>query len=166
MKKKVLFGLLLACFVFSVFCKDESIFRYEVNNGGITITGYHDITGHIGDLEIPEKINGLPVLEIAGGAFHYNVVTSVTIPDSVKIIRPGAFYANRLTKAIIGNSVETIGEDAFRGNLLTSIAIPNSVKSIGKSTFKENKLKNVVVPDSAKVEKNAFDNNVKITLRK
>ncbi len=64
-------------------------------------------------------------------------LTSVTIPNSVKVIGEHAFsYCINMTSAIIGNSVTTIGECAFTQCMgLTSVTIPNSVTSIGENAF-------------------------------
>jgi hypothetical protein len=64
-------------------------------------------------------------------------LTSVTIPNSVKIIGLRAFSGcTSLTSITIPNSVTTIGGYAFQNcSSLTSITIPNSVESIGESAF-------------------------------
>ena len=62
-------------------------------------------------------------------------ITSVVIPNTVKIIGISAFRENYLTSVTIPNSVTSIGNSAFGGNQLTSVTIPNSVTSIGISAF-------------------------------
>jgi hypothetical protein len=84
------------------------------------ISGTDTITGYIGsekDIVIPKKINKLPVVGIAEGAFADNQLTSVTIPNSVIGIGPGAFYQNQLTSVTIPNSVTSIGDGAFDANV-------------------------------------------------
>ncbi|MBS5859799.1 MAG: leucine-rich repeat protein, partial [Clostridium sp.] len=65
------------------------------------------------------------------------LVTSITIPDSVTSIGGYAFsFCTGLTSVVIPDSVTSIGERAFRNcSGLTSITIPDSVMSIGMSAF-------------------------------
>ena len=65
-------------------------------------------------------------------------ITSVIIPNTVKIIGEGAFRHNNLTSVTIPNSVTSIGSRAFHDNKLTRVTIPNSVTSIGSSAFRKN----------------------------
>jgi hypothetical protein len=78
--------------------------------GGLVITGYLDTEKVI---QIPERINGRPVVAIGERAFEDERLTSVTIPQGVI----------------------SIGQYAFDGNNLHSIAIPPSVKYIGPFAF-------------------------------
>lgn len=64
-------------------------------------------------------------------------LTTITIPDGVKIIGIGAFWnCTDLTSVTIGNSVTSIEDYAFYYcSGLTSVTIPNSVTSIGGWVF-------------------------------
>lgn len=83
------------------------------------------------------------VTTIGSGAFLYNQLTAVTIPNSVTTIGARAFQNNALTSVTIPNSVTSIGTYAFYSNLLTSVTIPNSVTSIGDDVFYNNPLESV-----------------------
>ena len=80
-------------------------------------------------------------------------VTSVTIPNSVKIIGWGAFRdCSSLTSVTIPNSVTSIGWWAFEDcSSLTSVTIPNSVTEIGFGVFRGcSSLTSVTIPNSVK----------------
>ena len=89
-------------------------------------------------VEIPDEINGLPVVGIKGGAFeNRSNLTSVTIGNNVTSIDFYAFYGcSGLTNITIPDSVTSIGNHAFYGcSGLTSITIPGSVTNIGNGAF-------------------------------
>ncbi len=85
-----------------------------------TLTGDHYVvkagTGMaVGDIVIANKINGIPVTEVASKAFY---------------------KCTKLTSIVIPNSVTSIGEYAFQYcSKLTSVSIPDSVTSIESSAF-------------------------------
>ena len=83
------------------------------------------------------------------GAISYGLgITSVIIPNTVKIIGKDAFRENKLTSVTIPTSVTSIGEGEFSSNQLMSVTIPTSVTSIGNSAFYGNKLTSVTIPTS------------------
>ena len=131
----------------TLYAKWESFdFTYTESGGTITITGY---TGSGGSVTIPAQINGIPVTSIGNNAFspssYGNLLTSVTIPNSVTSIGNDAFNGNQLTSVTIPNSVTSIGSYAFYSNQLTGITIPSSVTSIGSSAFESNRLSSVTI---------------------
>ena len=114
------------------------------------------------------------VTRIEKSAF-YNCtnLTSVTIPNSVKIIEDQAFTSSDFTSVIIGNGITYFGTEAFKYctsltsvilvngltcigahafdycSSLTSITIPNSVTSIGGGAFEYcSSLTSVTIPNS------------------
>ena len=103
-------------------------------------------------VEIPDEINGLPVVGIKGGAFeNRSNLTSVTIGNNVTSIGSWAFSGcSGLTSITIPDSVTSIDSYAFSGcSGLTSITIPDSVTSIGYYAFSGCvSLTSVTIPDS------------------
>jgi hypothetical protein len=159
-------------------------FNYTTNNGTITLTKY---TGSGGDVNIPDALNGLPVISIGTNAFsQVSRVTNVRIPNSVTSIEAWAFSAcSNLTEVTIPDSVSLIGNDAFNhctgltnvtiGNgvtnienraffacfILKSVAIGNNVITIGDFAFSDTRLTTVTIPNSVTtIGQFAFDNSV------
>ena len=93
--------------------------------GGILITGY-SIEGGL-DVVIPSNINGKKVVAIGYGAFTDAGVTpiglgitSVVIPNTVKIIGDFAFFSNNLTSITFSTTPIIISSCAFDNNPITS----------------------------------------------
>ena len=74
---------------------------------------------------------------IADVAFCHKSMTSVVIPNSVKVIGKGAFSrSSSLESVIIPNGVEFLADEVFSGcTSLTSVTLPESIISIGKDAF-------------------------------
>ena len=107
----------------------------KLSDSEIEITKYE---GKVGDLVIPEVLDGYTIVSIGEKAFSQCAsLTSVTIPDSVISIGNSAFYdCSDLTSVTIPDSVISIGKGAFSGcSGLTSVTIPDSVTSIGNFAF-------------------------------
>ena len=86
-------------------------FSYIIENGGITITKYN---GSKTSVQIPNKIDQMPVLKIGKHAFEDTKVKSVTLPSSCTEVDWFAFYGCfALTTVYISKDVTTIGYGAF-----------------------------------------------------
>ena len=121
-------------------------------------------------MTIPSSVGGYPVVAIGSGGngvltnpwtgYGNDSVTSISIPDSVTIIKSSAF-SNRtgLTSVTMPESITRIENGAFFGCTgLTSITIPNSVTSIGISAFHScTGLTSITIPNSLTlIEADAF----------
>lgn len=125
----------------------ESLTYYKYSDH-IEITDCNESATNV---EIPAKIDGLPVTSIGKSAFGWCYkLLSVQIPDSVTSIGSDAFNSCiKLTYVTLPSALENIGDDAFSGcTSLSSITIPDSVTSIGDSAFDYCDLISVVIPDS------------------
>ena len=128
----------------------------KIKHGMVIINGI--LVGLIyrdSDIVIPDN-----VISIAPTAFSSLDITSVTIPDSVKVIGYGAFMCcDKLTSITINGNVETIGELAFCncGNL-TNVTIEDGVNAIGDSSFSNcYNLTSIELPDSlTSIDEGAF----------
>lgn len=92
-------------------------FKYVRVDEGYCITEY---VGNAAQMEIPSKLDGLPVVGIADNAFASGSkvaeVVSVKLPKTLKWIGKNAFVGmGNLTAVFVPAEVEKIGEHAFYG---------------------------------------------------
>lgn len=113
---------------------------FKLNDGNTS----YSVSG-IGSCEdtvivIPSTHEGLPVTQIATSAFSGNKdITSVTIPNSITIIKWGAFWKCSNLKSVVfeeGSKVTYIGGYAFHScTNLIEITIPSKVVDIREQAF-------------------------------
>lgn len=157
----------------------ESDFETQQINDGVLITKY---SGNTVDLIIPDKINGVNVVEVGHEAFKKQPIRSIRLPVYLKRIAPKAFFmCNDLQSVLFNEQIEEIGNSAFAWCGLTEVIIPGSVKKYGAGVFASNtqlikaevlepfkggeglfshcyKLKNVQLPESmTNISSNAFE---------
>jgi hypothetical protein len=134
---------------------------------GVVVFGY---TGTATAVNIPARINNLPVVEIEEEAFCptncKTRITSVVIPNTVtKIGIRGFDEQPNLTSVTFPTSLVEIGDNAFRNcTALTSINLP-AVKTIGVTAFRFcTALTSISLPASITTIKNgAFANCTALT---
>ena len=96
--------------------------------------------------------------KIGDNAFYYeSSLTSVDIPDSVKIIGSQAFRGTSITSVTIPNKVESIGSNAFSYSSLTEIIFDDesSLTFIDNDAFRGTRIATVTIPDSVEFIGNA-----------
>lgn len=96
------------------------------------------------------------------GNDYKSIITSVVLPNTLKVIKSSAFAQNKLTSIRIPNSVTTIESTAFSYNTgLTSLILGNSLKVIQNSAFAKCSLSELVIPSSVTtIGNSAFFDNV------
>jgi uncharacterized repeat protein (TIGR02543 family) len=105
------------------------------------------------------------VTEIATSVFEGNVnITSVTIPNTVTIIRDNAFKETQITSLDLGEGVEQIGSYSFGGinNGVDhlDVVIPDSVTTLTGNAFGQSNLGHVVIGNGLEtIEDAVFYNN-------
>ncbi len=133
-------------------------FRYEVNGGEVTITGY---TGTSGYVTVPEKIKGIPVTKLGERAFAYdNDVIGITIPKTVEEIAIDCFIESPYISNInvsSGNEFFTSEDGVLFDKEKTELilypakkqgdayTLPSSVSKIRNYAFAGSKLKEVTM---------------------
>ncbi len=86
-------------------------FKISVNDGAVSITEY---IGSSSTVTIPSSIDGMPVVKIGDNAFKGALLTSVSIPSTVKELGWFAFSNCTSLKSItIPSSVSAVGYGAF-----------------------------------------------------
>ncbi len=160
MKTRRIIGAILSLFLFlSVFvgagpfsltarAEDEIPYTYTETAQGMKLLKY---TGTGPTAVIPEEIDGKPVTIIGDSLFYFHrELTSITIPDSVKIIESDAFQGcSSLTSIVIPYGVESIKRFTFAEcTSLSSVTIPDSVSRISNFAFGEcRSLTSITIPD-------------------
>lgn len=81
------------------------------------------------------------VKEIRGNTFENNYsLTSVTFPNTLKVIGNRAFRDTKLQSVYLPESLEYIGDEAFAPSWFTSVRIPSGVE-LGRDVFKSSRLR-------------------------
>ena len=121
---------------------------YMVKDDGIRIREYK---GNEEEINIPDKIDGKPVISLGSGSFQYSGVRKVYIPDTVSEIAAYAFEGCDELEEVSGCAgVEIIRYEAFDAcRNLKNIAIPQNLKVIEEGCFMNcDNLESVVLPET------------------
>ncbi len=129
-------------------------------SGDLDLTG--TITGTDGETYTLVSIGDASDTINGQGIFAEDLITSVKLPDTVRIIHDGAFrHCTQLTRVQLGSGVETIGSEAFSScSALREITLPQGVTSIGESAFQKcSSLESITLPAGlTQLGNNAFSN--------
>ena len=127
---------------------ESATIHYNYGNEGLAFLKSSEENGYIcigasvtdgnSELSIPSEYKGLPVIAIGSHAFYQNEsITSITVPETVKVIENEAFHGCKsLTTINLPSSLESIGEYSFYAcSNLALTELPDSLKSIGQYAF-------------------------------
>ena len=137
-------------------CTQKSDFIIDKNGIIIEYKGQNTI------VIIPEKIGNIEVVAIDTLAFTSGIkISSLFLPDSIKIIGQETFQNHKLTSLIIPDRVIDIGRGTFANNNLSSIILSSNIKNIGEGAFENNQLTTIVIPNSVTtIDNYAFNNKL------
>ena len=127
--------------------REPSDYYYEDINGGVRING---IKTDARNLNIPEFLNGQPVIEIADYAFQKKTnIESVSLPDTLRTIGEGAFEGlSNLREIYIPDSVTAIYQSAFSYCGLQKVRLSRNTKVLNDKAFYRNEsLSSVIIPE-------------------
>lgn len=134
-------------------------FTYYVINGEATVFSYVSGTDIVIPSYLPADGTNVPVTTIGNGSFKDNsTITSVSIPDTVKIIGVRAFYyslaigSSQLTTVILSSNLKVVCDEAFRMCIAMTDVDLHNVEYLGFEAFRMcYSLTDVVIPDSVTV---------------
>lgn len=109
----------------------------------VSLVGY---LGESNTVSIPEGVTKINRNAFARDFF----LTSVTFPDSVKVIGEMAFMGCSLLKNVqFGQGLTEIERYAFEDCVMSSVVLPDGVEKVGYGAFSQNHaLRSVYIPDS------------------
>ena len=127
--------------------------KYRIESRQLTVIGYE---GDLVDVEIPDSLEGYPVMAIEREAFaNCKTLESIKIPDSVRTIGNCAFMGcSNLVKVTLPNGLTRIPDSCFMECLkLKFPEIPASVSEFGSQAFIgcQSLGANIKVPDTVKI---------------
>lgn len=102
-------------------------------------------------LEFPTMLDGIPVVGLADGAYVYQYVEGVVIPDSYTRIGDSAFFQVIGLKEIhFPDSITYLGDGAMNScSALEQVTLPNAISTLGERLFWQcSSLKEITIPDS------------------
>ncbi len=130
---------------------DGVVWYYEPLEAGTAVVTGVAPNHATGNLTMPERLGGLTVTAVGGGAFHGCAdLRSMAIPDSVTEIGSKAFKeCTALTNVTLGAGVTNIGDNAFEGcTSLASVAFPEGLAGIEQGAFLGSGLTDAKLPDT------------------
>ena len=137
---------------------ESSGYEYTIIDGEVTVVGYKGEPEYI---EIPEYIEGCPVIEVRDNAFYNcHSLKAAVLPDTVLKIGHHSFYAcYELESVRLPAELEEIGMGCFCGcAALNEIELPETIDIIPDSCFRAcTSLSEISLPQGTEmIEKFAF----------
>ena len=108
-------------------------------------------------LEVPSKIQGIPVTRIKDFNGSGNKESSLWIPDSVKTIDDKAFDYLTYKSVRLPDGLTYIAEGQFAHSYIKSVTIPSSVKNIYASAFWNSEIESISIPAGCTIHSGYLD---------
>ena len=129
----------------------NNIFKYKIINKEIAITGLQEGAAETA-IEIPETIEGIPVVEIEPETFRSTSITDIKIGANIREIREKAFYMCEKLSSVTWNcKCDVIPTNCFLGcsDLMQFDFL--GIKKVDRAAFSESGLKEVCLPENIEV---------------
>lgn len=129
--------------------------KNDLGNGYVLV-GRGDFSGN--ELVVPETYEGLPVLEIAEGAFENDTLTSVKVVGEITTIQKDAFKGcTELTSVELAKSVTDVKENAFSGCTLLEYVSCEDFSQVEKWSDSWNGNEEILIKSEQKNGLSAFE---------
>ena len=128
----LVFVMIFSCFsALEILAEESDIFIYYIDDNAAVLSGIKSTA--TGDIVVPGVLGDKPVKTIDGAFRNKTKIMSVTLPDSVTVIKANSFaYCSALKTVNFNEGLISIKEAAFSGCVgLTSIELPDTLTEIG-----------------------------------
>ena len=140
------------------FGADGDNVTYLFDNGVLTLSGsgamaeekYYNIPWRSYKKQITKIVIGEGITSIGAWAFNGTMITSVTLPSTVKVLGESAFaYCTELKTVYLNDGLVSIGENAFEEDTLNTLRIPESVENIDFTAFSSVSINDLILENSS-----------------
>lgn len=128
--------------------KSPGDYAYKFDRFSQSIIEYR---GNETEIDIPEMIDGIPVLRIGVNAFKYHRIAKLTLPSTLTEVSSFAFSNNSIVELNIPGNLQYIGIYAFAENQISKLTLNEGVIRVDTGAFNNNILEVINFPDSIKV---------------
>lgn len=110
--------------------------KYVVIPNGVELTGS---SMPLSSLTVPSNVEydgkQYPVISIGYKSFAFSQVSSLTIPEGIKEIKPEAFLSCKIKEISFPNSLKRIGAFAFSDTDIENLVLPNNLQELRNGAF-------------------------------
>ena len=120
----------------------EGDFQYVLTDGEASVC---KCTGS-GDITVPDTLGGYPVVALAPESCNSAGITSLTLPDTIRIIGSHAADGGKVSSVNLPASLEYIGDYVFSGTDFGNLTLPQNLHVINKGAFSGCRIGSLVCP--------------------
>ena len=106
-------------------------FQYRTDAGTVSITSADSLDVCV----IPEAIDGLPVTNIAYGAFRDMHLSLLVFPASLLSVEDGAFVNCTIDRLVLFDRLQTVSDASFEDSVIHSLRINAALQPVYSSSY-------------------------------